>query len=77
VNRRGHTSTLAVQIAVRAVLPKESWSALEPPERNVPAVLEEVLGRQGSEALFDLFVSSIESQRADILIRRPDLSYRP
>ena len=59
------------------VLPMESWSALEPPEKNVPAVLEEVLGRQGSEAILDLFVSSVESNSSDILIRRPDLSYSP
>lgn len=59
------------------ILPLDSWSDLEPPAKPVPAVLEEVLGRQGSETLFDLFVSTVDSHRSEILVRRPDLSYTP
>jgi hypothetical protein len=62
---------------IMLVLPKNSWAELEPPEKQVPAVLEEALGRMGADSLIDRFESCVDSYRVDLLTRRPDLSYTP
>ncbi len=59
------------------VLPQRNWADLTPPEKQVPMVLEEVLGRQEGESLIEAFDDSVASSQRDILSHKPDLSYEP
>ena len=59
------------------MLPQRNWADLTPPEKQVPMVLEEVLGRQEGESLIEAFDDSVASSQIDILSHKPDLSYEP
>lgn len=59
------------------VLPLHSWADMAGPEVTFDAMLEKGLGRQEAAALLRSFGKSIHREWSEVLVHRPDLSYRP
>ena len=59
------------------VLPHANWASLAPSRQSPQQVLEEALGRQESDALFETFNEAVDSVVSEIWQYRPDLSYLP
>jgi len=55
----------------------ENWSGFEPPDQATMAMMVEVYGQQEAEALRKTFYDSVRSYRTNVLVYRPELSYRP
>jgi hypothetical protein len=59
------------------VFPHENWAGLNPPEKSFEAMLEEAYGKQEAEEIQKVFDRTIKSERSQISVYRPDLSYIP
>ena len=59
------------------VIPQKNWADLEPLEKSIGQMLEEVYGREEAESLRKTFWKSVHSQRTVIVRYRADLSYIP
>lgn len=59
------------------VLPLNSWADMAGPDVTFDAMLEKGLGRQESAAVLRSLRKSIHREWSEILVYRPDLSYRP
>ncbi len=59
------------------VFQEENWAGLNPPEKSFEAMLEEAYGKQEAEEIQKVFDRTIKSERSQISVYRPDLSYIP
>ncbi len=59
------------------VSPRANWAAMNPPEKNFLAYVEEAYGRQEAEELLQKFFKTVHCMRGNILRYRADLSYSP
>ncbi len=59
------------------VLPYKSWADMKSPEKSLADVLEEVYGRQDSDAIRESFAKSVHCEQTMVVQHRPDLSYQP
>ncbi len=59
------------------VIQEENWAGLNPSEKSFEAMLEEAYGKQEAEEIQKMFDRTIKSERSQISVYRPDLSYIP
>jgi hypothetical protein len=59
------------------VIQEENWAGLSPSEKSFEAMLEEAYGRQEAKEIQKVFDKTIKSERSQISVYRPDLSYFP
>jgi len=59
------------------LLPRNNWTEFKPVEPPFLAMLEKAFGRLEADSLMKMLTKSVESQRSEIIMFRPDLSYIP
>jgi hypothetical protein len=59
------------------VLPHNSYAEMAPQEVSFEAMLEKAYGREDANALLRSLEKTIKRQWSEIIVYRPDLSYRP
>lgn len=59
------------------VLPHNSWADMANPELSFDAMLEKAVGKHEADELTQTFNKSLAHTWSEVLVYRPDLSYRP
>jgi hypothetical protein len=62
---------------IALVLPHNNWADMAEPDVSFTAMLEKGLGRHDAEAVLRTLNKSVRRQWTEMLVYRPDLSYRP
>ncbi len=58
-------------------IPHDNWASVKGPEKNFGQMLEEAVGRQEAESLFERWGKAVKSESSTLARTRPDLSYIP
>ena len=64
-------------IVAMLILPFSSWESMQEPENPMESVLEQVYGKEQSQALFAGFADSVESVESRVFVVRRDLALIP